>query len=147
MAESCQIDTFAQGIWLLRSSIVLLLAALGQYSGLIYHSKKNKPLEVEMVQVQEAEAVPVQTKAEKPAAPPLTDPENQTFDQKPIRFQRGKAVKVAQLRGDLPPIGMIAGTALRERRSRAAPFENDRAIRSQSVVVKMPEDGIQHVSF
>ena len=79
MAENCQVDTFAQGVWFLRTSFVLLLAALGQHSELLLNSKKNKPLETaEILQVQEAKAITGGSKAAEPAAPSI-DEENQAI--------------------------------------------------------------------
>ncbi len=133
MAENCQIDTFAQGVWFLRTSFVLLLAALGQHSELLHPSKKTKPLETaEILQVPEAEAVPEESKAAEPAAPSI-DEESQI-----ITFvNRSPAVS-------RPPM-MASGTALRERRPTANCAPTPKI--QQPVVLRMPKQGISNVNF
>lgn len=135
MAENCQIDTFAQGVWFLRTSFVLLLAALGQHSELL-HSKKTKPLETaEILQVPEAEAIPAESQAAEPAAPSI-DEESQfiTFADRSPAVSR-------------PPM-MATGTALRERRPAAAKHNCEPTPRiQQPVVLRMPKQGMSNVNF
>ena len=132
MAENCQVDTFAQGVWFLRTSFVLLLAALGQHSELLLNSKKNKPLETaEILQVQEAKPITGGSKAAEPAAPSI-DEENQA-----IAFaDRTPAVLRTRM--------VATGTALRERRPTA---KTTPQIQSQPVVLRMPKQGMSNVNF
>ena len=132
MVENCEIDTFAQGVWFLRTSFVLLLAALGQHAELLHPSKKTKPLETaEILQVPEAKAV----KAAEPAAPSI-DEESQfiTFANRTPAVSR-------------PPM-VATGTALRERRPAAANHNCEPAPKiQQPVVLKMPKQGMSNVNF
>lgn len=132
MAENCEIDTFAQGVWFLRTSFVLLLAALGQHSEVLHPSKKTKPpLETaEILQVPEAEAIPAESKAAEPAAPSI-DAESQV-----ITFTTSR-----------PPM-VATGTALRERRPAAANHNCEPTPRiQQPVVLRMPKQGMSNVNF
>ncbi len=131
MADNCEIDTFAQGVWFLRTSFVLLLAALGQHAELLHPSKKTKPLETaEILQVPEAEAIPAGSKAAEPAAPSI-DEESQF-----ITFTTSR-----------PPM-VAAGTALRERRPAAANHNCEPTPKiQQPVVLRMPKQGMSNVNF
>lgn len=141
MAENCQIDTFAQGVWFLRTSFVLLLAAMGQHSELLHSSKKTKPLETaEILQVPEAEAIPAESKAAQPAAPSI-DAESQV-------------ITFADRTPAVPRTLMVsAGTALRERRPAAANHncehncEPTPKIQQKNVVLRMPKQGMSNVNF
>lgn len=129
MAEKCEIDTFAQGVWFLRTSFVLLLAALGQHGELLLPLKKTKPLETaEILQVPEAEAIPANSV--EPAAPSI-DEESQfiTFADRSPAVSR-------------PPM-MATGTALRERR----PATKLTPKIQQPVVLRMPKQGMSNVNF
>ena len=129
MAEKCEIDTFAQGVWFLRTSFVLLLAALGQHGELLLPLKKTKPLKTaEILQVPEAEAIPANSV--EPAAPSI-DEESQ----------------VVTLTTSRPPM-VAAGTALRERRPAAANHNCEPTPKiQQPVVLRMPKQGMSNVNF
>lgn len=136
----CRIDQFAQGVWFIRASAVLFLAAMTQHSGIVHTKKEKDTPQAEVVNIAEAEVIPTE-----PAAPPVTDAENQILVQAPIRFERGTALGVARSQGAPATMGMIAGTTLRERHPVAKP-RRTRAP-SRSIVVKMPKEGLEHVNF
>lgn len=127
MASCGDADAYATGVWLLRGSTVLLLAALAGATDTKLNTKNPNTRDTPIVEVEPVtEAKAVAAAAEKPpAAPPLP----------PIRVQRGTITNLIRRRGtnidsSNKNNGILAGFTIRPPQSAVVANSGDSATAS-----------------